>query len=96
MTELTIVAHIQVDPAHVADIKPHFDDLVAGTRTEDGCITYVLHQDNDDPGHFMVYETWTNRPLWQDHMVAPCLKTFQSRTEGMITSAVIHEMTVAG
>lgn len=93
MTDLTIVAHIQIDPERIDAMMPLFDTLIAGTRKEVGCICYNLHQDNSDPAHFMFYETWESRTLWQDHLGAPHLKAFQDAAGSKIISVQIHEMT---
>ena len=39
--------------------------LIDITRAEEGCINYDLHQDNENPAHFLFYENWKSRELWQ-------------------------------
>ena len=54
------------------------------TRGEQGCIQYDLHQDNEDPAHFMFYENWESRKLWQVHMQAPHLEAWMKATDGAV------------
>ena len=68
MTQLTIVANIKANSDKVALVKAELLKLIAITRREAECINYDLHQDNKNPAHFMFYENWQTRELWQTHM----------------------------
>lgn len=96
MSQLTIVAHIQAHPDHVDLLKAALEKLIAPTRAEQGCLQYDLHQDNSDPAHFMFYENWTSRALWQTHMGAPHVAAHRAATEGMVLNFRLHEMSVVG
>ncbi|MEM7049165.1 MAG: putative quinol monooxygenase [Acidobacteriota bacterium] len=93
MPKLTIVAHITAHPAQVDFVKAQLEGLVATTRREAGCLQYDLHQDNDNPEHFMFYENWESRELWQDHMNAPHLQAYKQATEGAVAEFALYEMT---
>ena len=93
MSKLTIVAHITATEEKIDFVKDELEKLVAPTLAEAGCIQYDLHQDNENPAHFMFYENWENRELWQDHMNSKHLKAFQDGTEGAVADVIIYEMT---
>lgn len=93
MNALTIVAHIHARPEQIDRVKAELEKLVPITRAEPGCIQYDLHQDNDDPAHFLFYENWESRELWQAHMGAPHLGAYSRATEGAVANFVLHEMT---
>ena len=93
MTTLVIVADIQAKEESVTLVKAELEKLVGPTRAEKGCIQYDLNQDNDDPTHFLFFELWENRELWQVHMESAHLKAFADATEGAIKKTVISEMT---
>jgi quinol monooxygenase YgiN len=93
MSKLTIVARITTKPDKVEFVKAELEKLIAVTRIEDGCLQYDLHQDNGNPAHFMFYENWESRELWQKHMHNQPLKDFVAATEGAIEELVINEMT---
>lgn len=76
MAQLTIVANIHAHPDKIDLVKTELQKLVAITRAEAGCLQYDLHQDNDDPAHFLFYENWRSRDLWQAHMNAPHLTAY--------------------
>jgi quinol monooxygenase YgiN len=96
MPELTIVAHIRAVPERIDRVRTELEKLVAPTRAEPGCLRYDLHRDNEDPAHFLFYETWESRDLWRAHMESRHLADFRGATEGAVESLVIHEMTRIG
>jgi len=93
MTTLTIVANIKAKADHVELVKAELEKLISVTRAETGCINYDLHQDNDNPAHFMFYENWQSRELWQAHMNNQHLADYVKATEGAVAEFIINEMT---
>lgn len=93
---LTIVAHITARPDKVEFVKAELMKLVDITRCEAGCVQYDLHQDNERPAHFMFFENWDSRELWQRHMAAPHIHKMKAATEGAIEQFALHEMTRVG
>ena len=92
MTELTIVANIMVKADKLELVKNELLKLTEATRTEQGCLQYKLHQNNDNPKHFLFYETWESRELWQNHMHHQHLKQYKEATAGCIESVSLSEM----
>ena len=78
MTHLTIVANIKASADKVDLVKAELLKLIDITRSEEGCINYDLHQDNDNPAHFMFYENWKTRELWQTHMANQHLADYET------------------
>ena len=93
MPRLTIIAHIHAHPDQIDLVRAELQKLVPITRAEEGCIQYDLHQDNENPAHFMFYENWTSRTLWQAHMNAPHLAAYMKATEGAAAAFTLFEMT---
>ncbi len=93
MTTLTIVANIIANHDKVKLVKEELIKLIDITRKEEGCIKYDLHQDNDNPAHFMFYETWENRELWQVHMNNQHLADYMTATDGAVMQFTLNEMT---
>ncbi|MEM0951781.1 MAG: putative quinol monooxygenase [Cyanobacteria bacterium P01_H01_bin.74] len=93
MNKLTIVANIKVNPEKIDFVKTELEKLIPITQAEEGCLQYDLHQDNENLAHFMFYENWTNRELWQIHMNNQHLKDYMEATEGMIEEFTLNEMT---
>ena len=89
---LTIVANIHANPEQIDLVKTELEKLVPITLAEEGCIQYDLHQDNDDPTHFLFYESWESRALWRAHMNAPHLAAYTEATEGAVAEFTLFEM----
>jgi quinol monooxygenase YgiN len=89
---LTIVANIHAHPDKIDLVRGELEKLVPITRAEAGCLQYDLHQDNEKPTHFMFYENWESRELWQAHMNAPHLAAYKEVTEGAIVEFTLNEM----
>ncbi|KAA3610532.1 MAG: antibiotic biosynthesis monooxygenase [Planctomycetota bacterium] len=96
VSKLTIVANIHANSEKIELVKAELEKLIPITRAEKGCIQYDLHQDNENPAHFLFFENWESRDLWQDHMNAPHLAAFLKATEGAVAELAIHEMSHIG
>ncbi|MEP2706290.1 MAG: putative quinol monooxygenase [Roseibium sp.] len=96
MSKLTIVANIHANPDQIQLVKVELEKLIAVTRAENGCVQYDLHQDNDNPAHFLFFEIWESRDLWQVHMNAQHLKDYMAATEGAVAEFTVNEMTQVG
>ena len=92
MAKLTIVANIKANPEKIDLVKSELLKLIDVTRAEEGCINYDLHQDNENPAHFLFYENWESRDLWQAHMGNQHLKDYMDAVEGAIDDFTINEM----
>ena len=93
MTALTIVAHITAEADAVELVKAELEKLVPITRREAGCLQYDLHQDAENPAHFLFFENWESRALWLEHMDAQHLRDYLAATDGKVADFRVHEMT---
>lgn len=92
MAKLTIVANIKANENKIDLVKAELLKLIDITRAEEGCINYDLHQDNENPAHFLFYENWESRDFWQAHMDNQHLKDFLAATEDAVAELTINEM----
>jgi quinol monooxygenase YgiN len=93
MAKLTIVANIKANADKIELVKAELLKLIDTTRAEEGCINYDLHQDNENPAHFVFYENWESRELWQTHMGNTHLAEYMAATEGAVAEFTLNEMT---
>ncbi len=91
-TKLTIVANIFAKPEKRELVKAELLKLIEVTKSEEGCINYDLHQDNENQNLFLFYENWTSRELWQKHMAAPHLAAYMKATDGAVEKFTLNEM----
>ena len=93
MSKLTIVADILAKPDQIEFLKSALQKLIPPTLAEEGCLQYDLHEDNENPAHFLFYENWASRELWQQHMEADHIKDHIAATEDAVESVSLYEMT---
>ncbi|MBZ0111475.1 MAG: antibiotic biosynthesis monooxygenase [Thermoanaerobaculia bacterium] len=93
MPKLTIIAHITAKPGKTKFLRAELEKLVDPTRAEEGCLQYDLHQDNENHAHFMFYENWESRDLWQAHIKNQHLIEYRAATEGAVADFTLYEMT---
>ena len=61
---LTIVAELIARPGKEDELREALKAIIPPTLVEPGCIRYDMHEDNFRPGHFIFYETWEDREIW--------------------------------
>ena len=83
---LTVVATLKAKPGREQDLFQELHALLAPTHVEEGCIRYEMHQSEENPGNFVFTETWSSRPLWENHMNSPHLKAFSAKQEMLLDS----------
>lgn len=93
MPHLTIVADFMAKPEKEDFLKTHLTQLISPTLKEAGCVQYDLHQDLENPRHFLFFENWETRELWQAHMKSDHLARFKAGAEDAIEKLNIFEMT---
>jgi len=92
MSKLTLVASITAKEGKVELLKSKLVELMAPTKAEKGCVNYHLHQDNENPAHFLFYENWESRELWQDHMESDHIKGFMATSDELVEAVTITEL----
>lgn len=94
MNNLIIVANVIANDDKIELVKAELEKLIVPTRAEKGCIQYDLHQDNENPAHFMFYEGWESRELLEIHLTSEHFKNYVATTEDAVAKFSINEMTV--
>ncbi len=91
-SKLTVIARILAKPEKREFVKTELLKLIDITRAEEGCIDYILHQDNNNENLFLFYENWENKELWQAHINNAHMVAFIQATEGTLAEFIVHEM----
>lgn len=93
MSKLSVVAKITAKKEAVEIVKSELLKLIAPTRKENGCISYNLHQDNDDPAVFIFCETWESLACLECHMNTDHFKTYVDAVGSLIEEKAVYKMT---
>jgi quinol monooxygenase YgiN len=90
---LVIVAQIKAKKKSVTLVERELLKLIEPTRKEEGCLQYDLHQDNQNPELFLLYEKWESKNLWLQHRVKEHMVRFREAIEGAVDDFTVNEMT---
>lgn len=88
MTPLYLIAEIYPHPEKLTEAREAFNDLIAKTLQEPGCLLYdlVIEQDSD---HWLMLEKWASQEAWEQHMGTDHVKHIQ-----VVTPTVTRKETV--
>ena len=75
-TGLTVIAFITAKMGHEHRVRHALLDLVARTRNEKGCINYDLHQSQESPSEFAIYENWDEAADLDAHAKSAQIQAF--------------------
>jgi quinol monooxygenase YgiN len=68
MPEVVVVGSFTAREGKEQEAREAFEELVAPTHAEDGCILYALHQGVEDPRRLAFVERWESPELLQAHL----------------------------
>ena len=64
---ITVVAQFEVKPAELDKFLQHCDELIAETRKENGCLSYHLYQNTQQPNQDSFIELLQNQAVLDTH-----------------------------
>lgn len=84
---VTVLARIKAKEGMEERLMQESMSLIAPTRSELGCISYNLHQADDDRAIFIFYENWVSKKDLEKHLEMPYMKTWFEKTNELATGA---------
>ena len=78
---IVLVARLKVKDDKVEEAKKLALSIVAGSRSEEGCVNYDIHQAIDDPTVFIWHETWVNKAALDEHFAKPYFEEFFAKVD---------------
>jgi quinol monooxygenase YgiN len=92
MSKVYLFVEIDVKPGMRAVFSEHIAKHGAHIRTEDGCENLEILIDTKDENRVCVWEVWTNRELWDAHMVNNASKAWQVTAAEFVSGEKITVM----
>ncbi len=71
---LYVIAEIVAKPGSADALRALLTPFVEKSRTEPGCKSYALLEVQSEPGRFLTFESWTDKPALDAHMTTPHIK----------------------
>lgn len=84
MTELTSIAFVRALPGKTLALGRELCILAGPARSEAGCISYEVHQSNDDPDIWFIYESWCAAEDQDAHYDTPHFRDFAAKAEALV------------
>lgn len=92
--KISIVAKILAKEGKREFVKNELIKLSGLSKSDEGCINYDLHQDNENPKLFVVYENWENKDALQKHASSKHFVNYVELTKEAVEEFIVHEMTI--
>ena len=89
MSDLYVSASITAKPDSIELVKAELLKFISPTRAESGCLRYDLHQDRENPAHFVFYETWTNKEALDEHLASDHIQAGLVAVDSHLENVVI-------
>ncbi len=86
--KVSVIARFKAQKGKAAALKKELLALIGLSRSEPGCITYVLHQSMEDKTCFMFYENWVNKKDLDEHLKKLYIKKFMDKAGELLASPV--------
>ena len=94
MSDIRIVAELELKPGFKAELMPVFKTLVEGSRAEAGNSEYDLNESLENPNHLFFIETWSSEEAITVHSATPHFQDFVRAIEGKAEKLVITKAKV--
>jgi len=78
MTALIVAGEIRLDPDHMAAAWDALEPMIAATRAEAGCLSYVFTEDHSEPGLLHLFERWTSKEALDEHFATDHMATYRA------------------
>ena len=86
---LPVVAIFVAKPGFEQKLEQLFRGVVEPTLQEEGCISYQINRDLDNPRRFVFTEEWRSRADLDRHLATPHLKSLSEQVPECIESSEI-------
>lgn len=89
---LSVVAIFVAKPGFEQKLEQLFRGVVDTTLREEGCISYQINRDIENPRRFVFTEEWRNEVDLDRHLAAPHLQALSKEVPGCIESSEVLKL----
>ena len=83
-TLFVVNAHLMAKPGCEERLKASLEQLVRNCQYHKGLLVYRLHQDLEDPTHFVFYEQFASREDYLSHSKSEELASFRQEVQDLL------------
>lgn len=95
--QLIIIAEATAKPGRADDLRRELTSMLAPSRAEPGCVSYVLHEVPGEPERFVFYEVWKDDAAFAFHERTPHYVALGPKVADLVAGpAVLRKLRVIG
>ncbi len=68
---VSFIVRMRFEQEHQAEVREHLLALSGASRFEPGCVSYVPHFVENDPGAVLIYEQYADEAALEHHRATP-------------------------
>jgi quinol monooxygenase YgiN len=87
-----VLAKVSVKPEKKAELLKLAKDVMATTRKEEGCVSYVLLDNTYDPGGCLFVEEWVSKEALQRHAAAPHIAEWRKKSADLLSAKTVLKL----
>lgn len=91
MEQLAVTAILKPKEGREDGVKRVLHEVLIGSREEEGCIQYDVHQSLEDIT-FVIYEVWKNQDAVESHINSAHYEKYRNEIADLITSREVYKM----
>ncbi|WP_419419420.1 putative quinol monooxygenase [Legionella sp. D16C41] len=80
----TIIVIFEAKAGKEDELASALRAVVEPSRSEDICLEYKLHQSDDNPAQFVMYEQWVSKDKLQEHFDKPYIIELRKKFETLL------------
>jgi quinol monooxygenase YgiN len=85
---IVVIARIQTTAEHRDELLEVAHTMCRASREEDGCLGYRIHEDTEEPNHFVFIEEWQDDEAIQRHFGQPHTADFMGAFPGLLDGPI--------
>jgi quinol monooxygenase YgiN len=94
-TPVVLVALLDVKPGGEDEALAALETVIEASHTEEDCVKYALHRDNQTPTRFVFVEKWNSQAALDAHMQTPHYKELGEKLGSLLAAAPLLSITTA-
>nr|WP_318539136.1 putative quinol monooxygenase [Terribacillus saccharophilus] len=89
---ITILATLSAKEGKQDQLRKVLTDVVAPSRSEEGCMLYAVHESEERDGTFVFFEKWKNDAAFQTHLETEHYKAYRELSAPYLASREVKRL----
>jgi quinol monooxygenase YgiN len=89
---IIVFAKVSVKPERKAELLELAREVIAATRKEEGCVSYVLLDNPYDPGGCLFVEEWTDKEALKRHAASAHIAKWRQQQADLLAGKTVLKL----